>query len=201
MFRSIDACCFSTTYGTHQMYGFDRQVGLGVLGKGRSASFWLNEECRRVLPIVLGRRHYPGYGLPPTRLNPADHPTRSRLISPLNKHHATLSPLFGGTPLSLTSGLRCRVRRTPLRARLASTFGFSGRGSSSTGRQPGREAVRELGPAFAQTGFAVYLGFSCASAFRTSVFNTCLGFRATALEVGKFSLCRTVLPSHLIKAG
>ena len=37
MFRSIDASDFASSYATRQMYGLDSQVGLGVLGKGRSA--------------------------------------------------------------------------------------------------------------------------------------------------------------------
>ena len=80
--KSIDARPFDATYMTKQIYGMDSQVGLGVLSKGRSASYWLNEECRADLPSVLGRRHYPGYCFSPTRMNPADHPTRGTDIPP-----------------------------------------------------------------------------------------------------------------------
>ena len=101
MFRSLDASDFESTYAVRQLYGMDSQVGLGVLGKGRSASHWLNEECRQGLPTILGRRHYPGFGFAPTRLNPADHPTRSRPIPPPQDTPGYLVAAAQGDPAEL----------------------------------------------------------------------------------------------------
>ena len=67
-------------YGKRQLYGLDSQVGLGVCSKGRSLSFVLNEEAREGAADLIGLRHYPGYYFAPTRLNPADDPTRQRKI-------------------------------------------------------------------------------------------------------------------------
>ena len=72
----------STAFKTKQLYGLDSQVGLGALAKGRSPSLPLNEELRTGLPHVVGHQHYPGYLFAPTRLNPADCPTRSKEIPP-----------------------------------------------------------------------------------------------------------------------
>ena len=63
-------------FKTRQLYGMDSQVGLGALSKGRSPSQPLNEELRHGLPYIVGCHHYPGYMFAPTRLNPADCPTR-----------------------------------------------------------------------------------------------------------------------------
>ena len=67
-------------YGCRQLYGLDSQVGLGALGKRRSPSYVLNEECREGLGDIIGLRHYPGYYFAPTRLNPGDHPSRYAAI-------------------------------------------------------------------------------------------------------------------------
>ena len=67
-------------YGQRQLYGLDSQVGLGVCSKGRSPSYVLNEEAREGTADIIGLRHYPGYCFSPTRLNPADYPSRFRRI-------------------------------------------------------------------------------------------------------------------------
>ena len=65
-------------FGTRQIYGLDSQVGLGALIKGRSPSRVINDELRLGLPNLVGIRHYPGYYFAPTRINPADCPTRDK---------------------------------------------------------------------------------------------------------------------------
>ena len=64
--RIIDAC--------------DSQVARGVVLKGRSASRVLNKTWRRFLPYSLGSGIAIGVPFAPTRLNPADDPTRHRPV-------------------------------------------------------------------------------------------------------------------------
>ena len=69
-------------YYERQVYGLDSQVAIGALAKGRSPSYAINNELRTGLPDTLALRHYGGYKFAPTRLNPADHPTRDTPIPP-----------------------------------------------------------------------------------------------------------------------
>lgn len=54
----------------------DSNVGLSALVKGRSPSYGLRPCVRRIGATVIAGCLYPAYQFAPTRLNPADHPTR-----------------------------------------------------------------------------------------------------------------------------
>ena len=58
----------------------DSRVAMGALGKGRSAASLLNRELRAALPELLGQDLYPGFLFGPSRLNPADAPSRLRSL-------------------------------------------------------------------------------------------------------------------------
>ncbi|CAK0794315.1 unnamed protein product, partial [Prorocentrum cordatum] len=68
--------------GTRQPFLLDSTVALGACSKGRSASRALNDDLKVGLPDVLGFDVYPGYDFAPTRLIPADGPSRGRGIAP-----------------------------------------------------------------------------------------------------------------------
>lgn len=59
----------------------DSRVSIGALGKGRSAAQLLNNELRAALPEILGQDLYLGFLFGPTRLNPADAPSRLRPLA------------------------------------------------------------------------------------------------------------------------
>ena len=54
----------------------DSHVALASIGKGRSPSFGLRPCLRRIAAILIGGALFPSLHFAPTRLNPADHPTR-----------------------------------------------------------------------------------------------------------------------------
>ncbi len=58
----------------------DSQVALGCIGKGRSSSPSLNWELARSLPNALGSDTYSELAYYNTHINPADAPTRGRVI-------------------------------------------------------------------------------------------------------------------------
>ena len=60
----------------------DSQVALGALAKGRSSSRSLSFSCRRSAALQIIGGLYPGWNFAPTRLNPADDPTRHVAIRP-----------------------------------------------------------------------------------------------------------------------
>ncbi len=62
------------------LFLLDSRVALGVVAKGRSAAPALNAVVKRALPTLLVQDFYPGYDYLPTRLNPADHPSRKRVL-------------------------------------------------------------------------------------------------------------------------
>ena len=64
------------------LYCMDSQVALGCLGKGRSSSPSLNWELSRSLPNILGSDSYSELAYFNTLINPADAPTRGRMIPP-----------------------------------------------------------------------------------------------------------------------
>lgn len=62
--------------GVRQVVALDSNVGLSALAKGRSPSYGLRPYVRKTGATVVAGRIYPAYQFAPTRLNPADHPTR-----------------------------------------------------------------------------------------------------------------------------
>ena len=60
----------------------DSRVSIGALGKGRSASRILNSEIQVRVPDIVGFDIYPGGLFNPTRLTPADDPSRLRPSPP-----------------------------------------------------------------------------------------------------------------------
>eukprot|EP00435_Cladocopium_sp_Y103_P065330 s276_g27.t1 len=66
--------------GLRQVVALDSNVGLSALAKGRSPSFGLRPCIRRTGATVVAGQLYPAYQFAPTRLNPADHPTRDNKI-------------------------------------------------------------------------------------------------------------------------
>ena len=66
--------------GTRQVVALDSNVGLSALVKGRSPSYWLRPSIRKIGAKVVSGRLFPAYQFAPTRLNPADHPTRDNEI-------------------------------------------------------------------------------------------------------------------------
>ncbi|CAE6922416.1 unnamed protein product [Symbiodinium sp. CCMP2592] len=70
-------------YGPCRAVAFcDSFVALSSLGKGRSSSKSLRHSARRASMICLAAGIYPGSMYTPTRLMPADHPTRDNDIPP-----------------------------------------------------------------------------------------------------------------------
>ncbi len=64
-----------------RILGFlDPQVALQALAKGRSSSWSLSPSCRRAAALQITGGLYPGWNFAPTRLNPADDPTRDAAI-------------------------------------------------------------------------------------------------------------------------
>ena len=63
----------------------DSMVAKGCLAKGRSSSQLLNSEMRRHVGSLLGRDLYMGLAFCPTRLNPADHPSRGGRLPPARR--------------------------------------------------------------------------------------------------------------------
>ena len=63
---------------SRQLALIDSQVNVGVAAKGRSAATSLNLPLRSALPDFIAFDYYPGVGFFPTRLNPADAPSRFR---------------------------------------------------------------------------------------------------------------------------
>lgn len=74
---------------SRQVIGMDSNVGLSALVKGRSPSYGLRPCVRRIGATVL----YPAYQFAPTRLNPADHPTRDNEIPEPLESFWTSQPL------------------------------------------------------------------------------------------------------------
>ena len=85
----------------------DSHVALASIAKGRSPSLGLRQCLRRIAAIVLAGDLYPALHFAPTRLNPADHPSRMReLLEALKSFRAenlTKKELF---QLARVSGLR-----------------------------------------------------------------------------------------------
>ena len=89
-------------------YLCDSHVAQSAIGKGRSGS-GLRHVCRRSSCICLAAGLYPGSLFCPTRLMPADHPTRDTLIpSPV----LALPPAFWTPARILVDGCRPRLRKT-----------------------------------------------------------------------------------------
>jgi len=65
---------------SRQVIVMDSNVGLSALVKGRSPSYGLRPCVRRIGATVVAGCLYPAYQFAPTRLNPADHPTRDNEI-------------------------------------------------------------------------------------------------------------------------
>jgi hypothetical protein len=63
------------------LHGIDNMVAFHVLNKGRSSSWRLNMVMRRLSAIVLATNSYIGPFYVPTKLNPADFPSRPDLTS------------------------------------------------------------------------------------------------------------------------
>ena len=61
-----------------QLLLLDSRVAIGAVGKGRSASLILNPVLREMLPEILAKDVYFGFLFGPSRLNPADGPSRLR---------------------------------------------------------------------------------------------------------------------------
>lgn len=68
--------------GIRQVVALDSNVGLSALAKGRSPSYGLRPCVRKTGATVIAGRLYPAYQFAPTRLNPADHPTRDNDFPP-----------------------------------------------------------------------------------------------------------------------
>ena len=68
--------------GVRQVVALDSNVGLSALAKGRSPSYGLRPCTRKAGATVVAGRLYPAYQFAPTRLNPADHPTRDNVLPP-----------------------------------------------------------------------------------------------------------------------
>ena len=62
--------------GVRLLEVLDSRVSIGALAKGRSASKLLNDELRAACPDLVARDLYLGFLFGPTRLNPADAPSR-----------------------------------------------------------------------------------------------------------------------------
>jgi len=71
-----------TSPGVRQVVALDSNVGLSALAKGRSPSYGLRPCVRKTGATVVAGRLYPAYQFAPTRLNPADHPTRDNALPP-----------------------------------------------------------------------------------------------------------------------
>jgi hypothetical protein len=84
----------------------DSQVGLGALLKGRSSSIALNALLRESLPLHLSTSVVSNFGFLPSKLNPADDPTRG---VPLRRPHVP-QPSW----LSAESNLSVEERLTKL---------------------------------------------------------------------------------------
>jgi len=75
--------------GSHVLGTADSRVSIGAAGKGRSASAALNSELKIKIPDIIGFDIYPGYLFSPTRIIPADDPSRLR---PLRAHGRPYCP-------------------------------------------------------------------------------------------------------------
>ena len=103
--------------GQRQLYGMDSRVALGALAKGRSPSWRLNDELRLAVPAVVACAHYPGYGFLPTRLNPADCPTRDKPLPEQRDVPDWLEAARAGDPSEMD-----RWARLPLQSRRTSEW-------------------------------------------------------------------------------
>ena len=75
---------------TRQLALFVSRVAIGALAKGRSASSALNPVLQHNLPHFLGNDSYYGVSFTPTRLQPADAPSRFQPVRPPRqqlRHH------------------------------------------------------------------------------------------------------------------
>ena len=86
----------------------DSYVALSSLGKGRSSSASLRHAARRSSMTCLAAGLYPGSVYTPTRLMPADHPTRDHELPPLVPG---LGPSFWTFAAVKQDTLRPRLRR------------------------------------------------------------------------------------------
>ena len=68
--------------GVRQVVALDSNVGLSALARGRSPSYGLRPCVRKTGATVVAGRLYPANQFAPTRLNPADHPTRDNALPP-----------------------------------------------------------------------------------------------------------------------
>ncbi|CAK0885398.1 unnamed protein product [Prorocentrum cordatum] len=83
-----------------QPFLLDSTVALGACAMGRSASHALiNADLELGLPDVLGFDFYPSYDFAPTRLIPADGPSRGRAIAPPSAAPPTCRALAGAGSL------------------------------------------------------------------------------------------------------
>ena len=82
--REVRAACRAMAAGavaqpdSRGLYLHDSRVTIGAAAKGRSASRLLNGILSRTAPTLVACNHYPGHDFTPTRLQPADDPTRAR---------------------------------------------------------------------------------------------------------------------------
>ncbi len=87
--------------------GIDSHVGLSALAKGRSPSYGLRPVLRRSACVCVAGCLYPSYHFAPTRLNPADCPTRDLCLPSPSKNGFVRSLDFHQLlKLSASSGLR-----------------------------------------------------------------------------------------------
>ena len=111
---------------TRMSIAVDSHVALASIAKGRSPSLGLRQCLRRIAAIVLAGDLYPALHFAPTRLNPADHPSRMReLLEALKSCRAenlTKKELF---QLARVSGLKKGL------CELGAPFPFCCRGKSS----------------------------------------------------------------------
>jgi len=134
--------------GTRQPFLLDSTVALGACAKGRSASHAINDDLKTGLPDVLGYDVYPGYDFAPTRLIPADGPSRGRKIEPPSAGPpAWWEPAAAGDMAALDEWTRvprqrraesewCRInlKMLHIQKEFDSTLGYPGEGPGRGGR-------------------------------------------------------------------
>ena len=93
--------------GSRPVIALDSNVGLSALVKGRSPSLGLQPVLRKVGATAIAGHLFPAYHFAPTRLNPADHPTRDNPLPPALSSalssNASLSDLLDFAEVDLLS--------------------------------------------------------------------------------------------------
>ena len=78
------------SWGTRSVGLIDSGVCTGALGKGRSSSFPINQELRKILPYTLGCNFFHASVWLPSHLNPSDAPTRAYTIAEWKRRCASI---------------------------------------------------------------------------------------------------------------